>query len=128
MLSGSNVLQPILASHLALWTSVSVEDLKNWTDELTFIKAILAGRSSGEITDEEAAEKVGVRYFEKHPGHLPTQPEAAEGSHFGGVCAPACAFAARAAPDFFFFLPFAAPVSKTVSHERSLIPEAASFR
>ena len=31
-----------------------------------------AGRSSGEITDEEAAQKVLVEYFEKNPDHLPT--------------------------------------------------------
>ena len=38
----------------------------------SYVKVILAGRSSGEITDEEAAQKVLVEYFEKNPDHLPT--------------------------------------------------------
>ena len=38
----------------------------------SYVKVILAGRSSGEITDEEAAQKVLAEYFEKNPDHLPT--------------------------------------------------------
>ena len=62
----------LLTLHFSFLARGCFDALRNWTNEHSYVKAILAGRSSGEITDEEAAQKVLVEYFEKNPDHLPT--------------------------------------------------------
>ena len=76
MLLGAN--QPLspVVTFMTLQFTLMARDcfdaLQNWSNEHAYVKVILAGRSTGEITDEEAAQKVLVEYFEKNPDHLPT--------------------------------------------------------
>ena len=76
MLLGANQsLSPVVTFMTLQFTLMAREcfdALQNWSDEHSYVKVILAGRSSGEITDEEAAQKVLAEYFEKNPDHLPT--------------------------------------------------------
>ena len=76
MLLGANqALSPVVTLMTLQFTLMAREcfdALQNWSDEHSYVKVILAGRSSGEITDEEAAQKVLAEYFEKNPDHLPT--------------------------------------------------------
>ena len=76
MLLGANqalsTVVPLMALQFTLMARECFDALQNWSDEHSYVKVILAGRSSGEITDEEAAQKVLAEYFEKNPDHLPT--------------------------------------------------------
>ena len=76
MLLGANQpLSPVVTFMTLQFTRMArdcFDALQNWSNEHAYVKAILAGRSTGEITDEEAAQKVLVEYFEKNPDHLPT--------------------------------------------------------
>ena len=76
MLGANQPLSPVV-TFMALQFTLMARDspfdaLQNWSNEHAYVKVILAGRSTGEITDEEAAQKVLVEYFEKNPDHLPT--------------------------------------------------------
>ena len=75
MLGANSALSPVVTFMTLQFTLMAREcfdALQNWSDEHSYVKVILAGRSSGEITDEEAAQKVLAEYFEKNPDHLPT--------------------------------------------------------
>ena len=81
MLGANAALSPVVTFMTLQFTLMAREcfdALQNWSDEHSYVKVILAGRSSGEITDEEAAQKVLAEYFEKNPDHLPTSNEAGE--------------------------------------------------
>ena len=46
--------------------------LLNWTNEHSYVKAIVTGSSDGTFTDEQLAATVIQRYFESNPDLLPT--------------------------------------------------------
>ena len=61
MLGANAALSPVvtfMALQFTLMARECFDALQNWSNEHSYVKAILAGRSSGEITDEEAAQKV----------------------------------------------------------------------
>ena len=76
MLLGANQALSPVVTFMTLQFTLMARDcfdaLQNWSNEHAYVKVILAGRSSGEITDEEAAQKVLVEYFEKNPDQMPT--------------------------------------------------------
>ena len=77
MLGANSALSPVVTFMTLQFTLMAREcfdALQNWSDEHSYVKVILAGRSSGEITDEEAAQKVLAEYFEKNPDHLARRP------------------------------------------------------
>ena len=59
MLLGAKTLCPV-ATFMTLQFSIMARDcfdtLQNWSNQHSYVKVILAGRSNGELTDEEAAE------------------------------------------------------------------------
>ena len=66
LLGASQSLSPVVTFMTLQFTLIArdcFDALQNWSNEHAYVKVILAGRSSGEITDEEAAQKVLVEYF-----------------------------------------------------------------
>ena len=70
MLGANAALSPVVTFMTLQFTLMAREcfdALQNWSDEHSYVKVILAGRSSGEITDEEAAQNVlGGRRYNEH--------------------------------------------------------------
>ena len=75
MLSGSLGADALAAITTLGFTFMALDcfdALLNWTNEHSYVKAIVTGSSDGTFTDEQLAATVIQRYFESNPDLLPT--------------------------------------------------------
>ena len=70
--SGADALAAIITLGFTFMALECFDALLNWTNEHSYVKAIVTGSSDGTFTDEQLAATVIQRYFESNPDLLPT--------------------------------------------------------